>query len=308
MTTVHLYRAPDGKRETYQVADLHAFLRAELGPKLPAGCRIADMATMRSVRPVKPEDIAELRGLPGPFVVEAYPLGPTFLPALAVALVTTTASMILTSILAQEPPNQTARNVQKESPNNGLSERTNQVRVNGRVPDIYGQVRSTPDLLAQPYMVFENHVEKEVAFMCVGRGAHQVHDVRDDTTLIAEIPGASVEVYAPFTSPNSGHAPQLRIGNPINLLVTTAKRANSVNGQTLQPEDYGSVIRRGMVFRSPNEIASQDGDLDFSELFIPGDVVQVSGAVQTAGVFSYEVPGLMPYSQAMEPRAQHPAT
>lgn len=290
MTTVHLYRAPDGKRETYQVADLHAFLRAELGPKLPAGCRISDMATMQSVRPVRPDDITQLRGRPGPFVVEAYPMGPAFLPALAVALVTTAASMILTSILAQDPPNQTARNVQKESPNNGLSERTNQVRVNGRVPDIYGQVRSTPDLLARPYLVFENHVEKEVAFMCVGRGAHQIHDVRDDTTLISEIPGASVEVYAPFTSPNSGHAPQLRVGNAINLPVTTAKRANSVNGQTLQPQDYGSVIRRGMVFRSPNEIVSQDGDLDFSELFIPGDVIAVQNAAQTQGTFSYSPP------------------
>ncbi|CAB3680444.1 host specificity factor TipJ family phage tail protein [Achromobacter kerstersii] len=290
MTTVHLYRAPDGKRETYRVADLHAFLKAELGPRLPAGCRITDMATGRSVRPEKPADIADLRALPGPFVVEAYPLGPQFLPALAVALVTTAASMILTSILAQDPPNQTARNVQKESPNNGLSERTNRVRVNGRVPDIYGQVRSTPDLLAQPYLVFENHVEKEVSFMCVGRGAHEVYDVRDDTTLIAEIPGSSVEVYAPFTSPNSGHAPQLRIGNAINLPVTTAKRANSVNGQSLQPQDYGSVIRRGMVFRSPNEIVSQDADLDFSELFIPGDVIAVQNAAQTQGTFSYSPP------------------
>jgi len=290
MTTVHLYRAPDGKRETYRVADLHAFLKAELGPRLPAGCRITDMATGRSVRPEKPADIADLRALPGPFVVEAYPLGPQFLPALAVALVTTSASMILTSILAQDPPNQTARNVQKESPNNGLSERTNRVRVNGRVPDIYGQVRSTPDLLAQPYLVFENHVEKEVSFMCVGRGAHEVYDVRDDTTLIAEIPGSSVEVYAPFTSPNSGHAPQLRIGNAINLPVTTAKRANSVNGQSLQPQDYGSVIRRGMVFRSPNEIVSQDADLDFSELFIPGDVIAVQNAAQTQGTFSYSPP------------------
>ncbi|WP_175122333.1 host specificity factor TipJ family phage tail protein [Achromobacter animicus] len=304
MTTVHLYRAPDGKRETREVADLHAFLKAELGPRLPPGCRITDMATGRSVRPRQPQDIAELRQLPGPFVVEAYPLGPMFLPALAVALVTSVASMILTSILAQDPPNQTARNVQNESPNNGLSERTNQVRVNGRVPDIYGQVRSTPDLLARPYLVFENHVEKEVAFMCVGRGAYEAHDARDDTTLIEEIPGASVEIYAPFTSPNSGHAPQLRIGNAINLPVTTAKRANSVNGQSLLPQDYGSVVRRGMVFRSPNEIASQDADLDFAELFVPGDVITVTNAAQSQGTFSYTPPGGALFASENSPSSQ----
>lgn len=286
MITVHLYRAPDLKRETRQVNDLLSFLKAELGPRFPPGGRITDMATGTVVTPQRSEDITGLRAMPGPFLVEVFPRG-DFGISLAIALAVSTASMILTSILAPEPPNATTRNVQKESPNNGLSERTNRVRVNGRVPDIYGQIRSTPDLLAQPYLVFENHVEKEVAFMCVGRGAYQVHDVRDDTTLVAEIPGASVEVYAPFTSPNSGHAPQLRVGNAINLPVTAAKRANSVNGQTLQPQDYGSAIRRGMVFRSPNEIVSQDADLDFSELFIPGDVIAVQNAAQTQGTFSY---------------------
>jgi hypothetical protein len=222
--------------------------------------------------------------------VEVFPRTGIELGPIIAAIAVSAASMILTSILAPEPPNVTARNVQQESPNNGLSERTNRARVNGRVPDIYGTARSTPDLLAQPYKVFENHVEKEIAFMCIGRGAHEIHDARDDTTLISQIAGASVEVYAPFTSPNSGHAPQLRIGNAINQPVIATKRVNSINGQTLQPQDYGSVIRRGMVFRSPNEIVSQDADLDFSELFIPGDVITVQNAAQTQGTFSYSPP------------------
>ena len=198
--------------------------------------------------------------------------------------------MILTSILTPDPPNATARNVQQESPNNGLSERTNQARVNGRVPDILGKVRSTADLLAQPYKIFENHVEKEIAFMCIGRGAYEIHDARDDTTPISQIAGASVEVYAPFTSPNGGQAPQLRIGNAINQPVISSKRINSVNGQVLQPQDVGSAIRRGMVFRSPNEVVSQDGELDFTELFIAGEVISIQNAAQTQGTFSYSPP------------------
>lgn len=288
MIVVYLYKRPDATKEVHHVNDLVQFLKGQFGRHFPAGGRITDCATGQSVTPKTYEDALALRSMPGPFVVEVFPLAA--LPPIVVALIVTTASIILQSIFAPTPPNATARNVQQESPNNGLSERTNSVRVNGRVPDVYGQVRSTPDLLAPPYKVFENHVEKEVAYMCIGRGAYEVQDVRDDTTVICEIAGSSVEVYAPFTSPNSGDAPQLRIGNAINLPVITAKRVNSVNGQVLQPQDVGSVIRRGMIFRSPNEIVSQDPDIDFADLFIPGDTVQVSGAAQTQGTLSYTPP------------------
>jgi len=287
---VHLIRAPDSKKQTFYVNDLLSFLVSEVGPRFPAGSRITDMATGQSVTPKSTEEIRALRSLPGPFVVEISPGEFGFWTALAVAVASSTASMIISSIFAQDPPNATARNVQQESPNNGLSERTNKARVNGRVPDIYGQVRSTPDLLAPPYKVFENHVEKEVAYMCIGRGSYEIHDARDDTTIISEIAGASVEVYAPFTSPNSGDTPQLRIGNAINLPVITAKRVNSVNGQVLQPQDVGSVIRRGMIFRSPNEVVSQDSNVDFGDVFIPGDVIQIQNAAQTQGTYSYTPP------------------
>lgn len=290
MITVHLYRAPDSAMQTHQVNDLLSFLQAELGPRFPPGGRITDMATGTVVTPGRPEDITALRRMPGPFVVEVFPRDPATWTAIAVSIAVSTASMILTSILTPDPPNATARNVQQESPNNGLSERTNQARVNGRVPDILGKLRSTADLLAQPYKIFENHVEKEIAYMCIGRGAYEIHDARDDTTPIAQIAGASVEVYAPFTSPNSGHAPQLRIGNAINQPVIASKRINSVNGQVLQPQDVGSAIRRGMVFRSPNEVVSQDPELDFTELFIAGEVISIQNAAQTQGTFSYSPP------------------
>jgi hypothetical protein len=276
--------------ETHQVNDLLSFLKAELGPRFPPGARITDMATQAVVTPKVPLEVSALRGMPGPFVVEVFPRAGLTWTAIAVALAASTASMILTSILTPDPPNATARNVQQESPNNGLSERTNQARVNGRVPDILGKVRSTADLLAQPYKIFENHVEKEIAFMCIGRGAYAIHDARDDTTPISQIAGASVEVYAPFTSPNSGHAPQIRIGNAINQPVISSRRINSVNGQVLQPQDVGSAIRRGMVFRSPNEVVSQDGELDFTELFIAGEVISIQNAAQTQGTYSYSPP------------------
>ena len=105
-------------------------------------------------------------------------------------------------------------------------------RVNGRIPDIYGTVRSTPDLLCA-HRVFENHVEKEIAYMCIGRGAYEVSDIRDGTTPVADIAGASVAVYGPYTSPNGGQ-PQQVIGNQINVPVLMTKRENAHTNQCEQ--------------------------------------------------------------------------
>ena len=134
-----------------------------------------------------------------------------------ISLAVSAALSIVSMMLAPSPPNQTARNIRSESPNNGLSDRVNRERVNGRIPDIYGTVRSTPDLLCA-HRVFENHVEKEIAYMCIGRGAYEVSDIRDGTTPVADIAGASVAVYGPYTSPNGGQ-PQQVIGNQINVPV-----------------------------------------------------------------------------------------
>jgi hypothetical protein len=96
-------------------------------------------------------------------------------------------------------------NQQAQSPNNGLAARSNRSRPNGRVPDIFGQVRSIPDLIGLPYRVYEEHRELEIAYMCIGHGAYDVTDMRDGDTLLSEIPLASAAVYglrtaAPTTS------------------------------------------------------------------------------------------------------------
>jgi len=283
--TVYLFRAPDMERETHVVADLPAFLRATFPRGFPVGGRITDMATGAVVTPKSEADEPALRQYPGPFVIEVFAGGPETYIGIALAVV----SAMIQTALAPDVPNATARNVRQESPNNGLSERTNRARVNGRVPDILGTVRSTCDMLAPPYKVFEDHVEKEIAYMCVGRGAYTIPaaEIRDDTTPCQEIAGTSIEIYGPFTSPNSGDAPQLRIGNAIGLPVLAAKRINSINGQVLQPPDAGRVVRRPARFESPNVIISQDTEVDYTEYFIPGDVIQVSESAQTDGTYSY---------------------
>lgn len=272
----------------HETDDLIALLRAEFGDHAPEGARLyhEHVSEYTDVTPTSKEAEDALHDMPGPFYLVIEPQGPEVWIPLAIAAVVSVASMLL---FRPQIPNTAQRNIAAESPNNGLSARANRERVNGRIPDIYGTVRSTPDLLAVPYSVFENHVEKEIAYMCVGRGQFEIHDVRDDTTPADEIAGMSAEVYGPNTSPNSG-APQLRIGNAINTPVLAVKRSNSVNGQVLQPPNSSRLVFTPMVFESPNIIRSANSDVDFTELFLAGDGIEVTGAKATAGVYQYIAP------------------
>lgn len=276
----------------YETDNLLALLRQQFGDHAPEHCRLyhQHVSEKTDVTPTSKEQEALLADLPGPFYLVVAPGEFITLTGVLTALAYAAAGLILQSILAPDLPSAASRQIRDESPNNGLSDRTNQARVNGRIPRILGEVRSTPDLIQGTYKIFEAHREKEVAYMCVGVGPYQISDVRDDTTLVSDIAGASVGVYGPFTSPNSGDAPQLQIGAPINTPVITTKRQNSVNGQALQPQDIGRVQRRLTQFMSPNVVKSLDAAIDYTEYFVAGDVIVITEAAQTAGTFTYAPP------------------
>lgn len=174
------------------------------------------------ITPTCEEDIEKIQTLEGPFFVMVYP-GDPITWIIVIVVVVVVAAIACAFLLRPSIPNPTQRNTQSASPNNELSDRTNSARPMARIPDIFGTVRSTPDLLAVPYKIFINHEEVEYCYMCIGRGFYDVADIRDDLTLISDIAGSSVEVYAPFTSPNSG-TPQLAIGTAINTPVLNIAR------------------------------------------------------------------------------------
>lgn len=151
--------------------------------------------------------------------------------AMAVAIV---AAVVVASMASKVPNAATVGNSTNQSGNNELSNRTNKARVWKRIPDIYGTVISVPDLIANPYKIYEDHVEREFALMAVGRGKYHIYDtetIKDDTTPISQIEGASVEIY----EPGNLSTPQYRVGNPITQTFYNMRRSNSVNGQVLKP-------------------------------------------------------------------------
>jgi len=122
----------------------------------------------------------------------------------------------------------------QQSPNNALSARENQVRLLQRIEDIYGTVKSIPSLMMPTYNKYINNQKYEYGYYCVGRGYHDLAELSDGDTLISDIPGASAAVYRPFTSPNSGDAPDVQLGPAVIDKVLTARRAIEVDGITLK--------------------------------------------------------------------------
>lgn len=271
--------------ERHEVTDVCAFLASRYDT-FPDTARIyhEQVAQDRDVTPADEYGVKRLQELDGTLYVVVYPGDPVtiIIAVVAVAAVAAAAFLLLPKI-----PNSALRNTQTESPNNELSNRQNKPRPNGRVPDIFGTVRSTPDLIAVPYNVFEAHQEVEYAYMCIGRGEYDVpaSEIKDDTTLVNDLAGASVEIYAPYTSPNSGDDPQLRVGSAITEPVRSAVRSNAVNGQVLRAPNANSYAAQGDVrFSSPDEIQLDAADADFTDRFDAGDTLVISNASYTGTI------------------------
>lgn len=255
-----------------------------------------EVAEDRDVTPHNEAEIERLGELEGLFYVINYP-GDLITALIAVIAVIATAAVIFLFM----PSMPQLKNTQTQSPNNALSDRSNQARPLGRIPDIFGQVRSTPDLLAVPYKIFENHQELEVAYMCIGKGEFEIDDIRDDTTPIDQIDGAAVEIYGPGTSPKSGDAPIVAIGSPITHPLINAKRYSAVNGQVLEPPGSTTAYTVGCKFVYPNKIVADlytyTGDFgytiatDLTQYFSSTDTLDIATGNFVDGATTYNLSG-----------------
>ncbi len=186
---------------------------------------------------------------------------------------------LLSYLLRPKPP--VERNTGDQSPNNGLSERVNRARPNERVPDIYGEVRSVPDLIAKPFFRFEANQEVEYSYMCVGRGEFRIQDIKDDQTPIEDIAAVSVEVYGPYESPNKpSKTIQQSIGRAIDERVWSAVKSNAVNGQILRAPDATLIEgNEDIAFNGPDQIVTNNQDINFESFFAVGDKITIQNSL-----------------------------
>lgn len=172
---------------TAEVEDVSAYLKQQF-TVFPENTRIYHNAVAESndVTPQNAAGIKHLQSLEGVFYVVIYP---SWIQFVYYAIVAIMAAYSIYTILTMPKPDMG----QAGSANNELAGRTNRTRVNGRIPDIFGQVRAYPDLIAVMYNYYENNIEIEETVMCIGRGYYQIHDCRDgDTDVNGKIGRAHV--------------------------------------------------------------------------------------------------------------------
>jgi hypothetical protein len=291
VTTVTIFNNPlelEAGEVFDNVEDIHALFQSKW-PVFPKTARIYHRSVAQScdVTPKNEHEIEALGKLNGNVYVVLYPEGFEVI-AIIVAVVLAAVAIGISFLI--RPNTKLNQNNQQPSPNNSLSDRQNTNRPNERIPDIVGTVRSTPDLIAVPYKYFINNQEVEHFYGCIGKGSYQIEqthstsvddptvvwDVKDDTTPLQEIDGSSFAIYGPNTSPNSGNAPQLAVGDPINTQIVNIQPSNCVNGQVLRAPNASNLTGKDNIrVTAAGTVETNDGTIDFNAYYAVGDTVSL---------------------------------
>lgn len=184
---------------------------------------------------------------------------------IAVAVVSAAAVVLLTP----KPKALDNVNRQQESPNNSLSRRNNEARINQRIVDICGKVKSIPDVMQPEWARYEDNVEVRTGAYCVARKQVLIEELKDtDTTF--EDANQSAGIYYPFKSPNNS-APDVQIGDPINEPVVGVFESSNALDQTLtaRNESVIGLLGTGVTIFPTGTIQANAG---FSEILSAGDV------------------------------------
>lgn len=274
LKTVHIIENTLDPLDTsiYQVENLLEFLTTKYSV-WPDTARIYHelVSISNDVTPSDESGIEKLAQLEGNFYCVIYPADPITILYAVVAV-----AVVAAVLLRPQVPTVSERNTQSTSPNNELSSRVNKARPNGRIPDIFGQVRSTPDLISLPYTTYIGNQEVENCVMCVGRGEYEIYDTYDGETPWTDVAGSTVEYYKPNVDINYSQ-PYYRLGTPINENVWNVARSNSVNGQVMRPPNSASIVgNNDIYFETPNRIIINSGR-KFTDSFVAGDTLILSG-------------------------------
>jgi type II secretory pathway pseudopilin PulG len=273
--------------QTVETDDVCKYLFDHFNGEWPSSAHIYldRVARNSDITPYDDAGVERLSKINGHFFVVVYPEGIELIiaiVAIAIAAVAIGVSFLLRP--GAQPTNQ-----QQNSANNLLGDRQNRARPGARIPDIFGQLWATPDLLAVPYKTFAANVEYEHCYMCVGRGFYAfatvagVIQIRDDATPLSQIDGASCNVYSPGNNPNNGGAPDFSIGPALVEPVVNLEVFTGVNGQLLQAPNVSSFNQIDtpgplIKFRNGGIIETNTG-ADLTTAYNVGDLLYVGGCV-----------------------------
>lgn len=291
---------------TFHTDNVHELIQREF-PEWPPTARIyhKEITQRSDVTPVDEASINRLSNLEGPLHVVVYPAAAQVLGTAAVYAV----AYVISALMADRTPKPREQIFYSGSPNNELSKRSNVARLKQRIPDIFGVVRSVPDLIQWTYITYENDFPVETSLMCIGIGDNAVSGVFDGDINFVQIKDASAVVYPPGQTPGGG-TPDLIVGQMITDPAYTVIPVTAINHQQLPPLNAfkchgsgkngisrqgtvgGSILIgagtlgdwTGMIFRNDGVIIVPcNGDPDFVKSRIRvGDELQVAWGTHVA--------------------------
>lgn len=270
---------------TKEVENVLDYLVEEFG-QFPKNARIyhGSVAYASDVTPAPTmADIERFKQLDGTFYVVIKPsLGPLAIIAIVSAVVS---AISVVAMLLLMPKMKTQ---QQQSPNNELNSRQNTARLKGRIPDIYGTVRSYPDQISETYTYYENEtgIEVERSLLAIGRGRYKIQDVKDASTHVADIPGTSISIYDPNTSILGN--PIFQAGGRFNDLPLSVIKSKSITGQTIANPNDKKLESGSIYFDVDGSInVRPNSDLDFTEYFQDSASIFVRDAVYGVSDFAF---------------------
>lgn len=256
------------------------------------------ICAQNDVTPKTREEALQLLCADGDYFVLCH-AGTPFEIFLVVVTVLSAALAVYTYMNMPEIPDQASG-----SGNNSLASRQNKHRTSERVPDIYGNVKSIPDLIAPLYRYYADNVQVEEALLSIGTGYFEIdpNQIKEGETPINTIEGASLSIYEPNTL-NTGAA-QIQIGEAFTDAPIVAKQVSSVDGkQKLISPNNAMKVYKGVSFNG-NTVSvsgstvqgkldkyswdsitaaflyqSQNAYADFNDHFVNGEQIIIENAI-----------------------------
>jgi hypothetical protein len=256
------------------------------------------ICAQNDVTPKTKEEALQLLHADGDYFVLCH-AGEPLTIFLVVVTVLSAALAIYTYMNMPEIPDQASG-----SGNNSLASRQNKHRTSERVPDIYGNVKSIPDLIAPLYRYYADNVQVEEASLSIGTGYFEIdpNQIKEGETPINTIEGASLSIYEPNTLTTG--AAQIQIGDVFNDPPIVTKQVSSVDGkQKLISPNNAMKVYKGVSFNG-NTVSvsgstvqgkldkyswdsitaaflyqSQNAYADFNDHFVNGEQIIIENAI-----------------------------
>lgn len=112
-------------------------------------------------------------------------------------IVAVVAAAVVAHTLTPKPKTPSNTGEQKDSTNNKLTGQTNIARLYQAKPDIYGCVRSYPDIVNPAGSEYIDNVKYIDHLFCIGVGYYDLNNLKYDQTLLNKISGTTYKIYQP---------------------------------------------------------------------------------------------------------------